>query len=1197
MDVIRVLQIFIVMSKRLFYALIINCTLFGVMYATSINAQQIKSVKETEISIRFKNADILKIIQDIEKRTDFRFSYKTEDVRKTDFSLTGEYLATSVAEILLEISKNTDFKFKQVNNNIHISKKTSRKDEKPLEVIIQGITITGKVTSAEDGSALPGVNIVIKGTSNGTVTDANGHYKLDVPDENAVLIFTSIGYVKKEEVVGKRTVIDVVLEQDVKALQEVVVTALGIDREKDAIGYSVSKIDEIENTGVYNLGNTLSGKIPGVQVSQVASGTGGSSKIIIRGNNSLVGNSQPLYVVDGIPINNDNFGQAGRWGGTDYGDGLTSLNQDDIKSITILKGPNAASLYGQRGANGVILITTKSGRARKGIGVTYNGTYSIGDAAVLPDFQDEYGQGFNGNFTHLRADDGTIYSWDYAQDNGITGMRKMSAGRNRLTRGSWGAPFDGLPHEDQFGNIFDYSPQPNTFQNYFEKEITAKNTLAVTGGNQKVNYYLSYTNMFVDGYVPANKITKDNFNLRTVGKIGNRVEVDVKVNYVIENNEMRPLLSDGVNNPVYLLISQPRSMHPEALKDYMWTEEQLKKALGYGRRAIPGNEKTYATNGSTANQYWTLDRTWNSDRRDRLITSLNLRYDITDFLKLNLRGGRDAFTQQRYAWRAIGTRRTPRQKGDMSETVNRVQEDNYDFLLTYDLDKIKNFHFTFNVGGSHQKRFFRQIGYRGSEFQIPGLHAINNTLTQVPIFNEQQSVINSIYAMSQFSFKEYLFLDLTGRNDWSSTLPIDDNSFFYPSVSLSFILSEALGLQNSVLSYLKFRGSAAQAGSSGSPYQIFGTYTLGSVTYGGRPLGYFSSVIPDPNLQNEMTTSYEFGVDLKLFQNRFGMEFTYYSASTENQILSVPLPRSTNFTGMRINSGEITNKGVELMITGIPIMTNGGFTWETTFNFSKNINEVVSLADGVDLLLLGSDRNVNVVAIPGQPFAQLYGTSFSWLKDDEGNRLIDPDSGLPITSPGKHSHFLAGSLPDWIGGFYNSFRYKGFNLSLLLDIREGGKIFSQSTREQILYGTTKKTLPGRDGTYVAEGVIAQKNADGEWVSTGVKNNIQVSAQDYWGRVAATKDNLVSEEMLNDASFINMREVTLNYQFPKKKLTNSPIQNLNIGVFGRNLFYLQRNTDGFAPEASAFNVNNSSIGLESTSLPMLRTFGVNLNVEF
>ena len=1058
-------------------------------------------------------------------------------------------------------------------------------------------TVTGVITD-QKGLPLPGVSVVVKGTNVGTVTNPNGGFTLSVPSNAQTLQFSFVGMKIQEVPLDGRVSFTVVMEEEAIGVGEVVVTALGIDRNKDALGYSVSTLEELERTAEYSIASALSGKVAGVNVSQVASGAGGSSKIIIRGNNSLVGNSQPLYVIDGIPMNNNSYGEAGRWGGTDYGDGLTSISQDDVESMTILKGPNAASLYGQRGSNGVILITTKSGKLKKGFGVSYNSSFSVGNAAILPDFQNEYGQGFNGNFTHIRAADGTIYSWKNAQSMGITGMPKMSAGRDQFTRGSWGAPYNGKQHEDQFGNVLPYDPQSNTFQDFFETETKLKNTVNVTGGNENVNYYFSFSNMHVNGYVPANEADRNSFTLRTMGKITSKIQVDVKVNYSIEQNKNRPLLSDGVNNPVYLLISQPRSMYSSALKDYTWTAEQLKNSLGYGSIAIPGAEKTYATNGSTANQYWTIDNVYNSDRQDRLLASLNLKYDITEFLALNLRGGTDTYTEQRYAHSAIGTRRTSRQKGDMSEIVNRVREDNYDALLSYKYDSNKDFKIEINAGGSHQRSFFRQVGFNGVEFQIPNLFTISNTLTQSPVFGFSESAINSIYGAAQFSYKSFAYLDFTGRNDWSSTLPLNNNSFFYPSVSASFVLTEAIDIsRDNILNYLKFRGSIAQAGNSGSPYQLFGEYSLSSETFGGRPVGNYSNVIPDPNLQNEMTTSYEFGVDLKLFQNRFGIDFTYYSTSTENQILSVPLPRSTNFSGMRINSGEITNKGVELLLTAIPIKLDNGFVWETSLNFASNKNEVVSLADGVDNLILGADRNVNVVAIPGKPFGQLYGTSFSWQKDDSGNRLIDPSTGLPIRSNGKLFHQIGNALPDWTGGFSNTFSYKGIRLGMLIDISQGGQIFSQSTREQILYGTTKKTLAGRDGTYVAKGVIAEKNSSGKWVSTGVTNTMQVTAQDYWNSVANTKDEVVSEELLNDASYISMREMTLSYKLPSKIFSNAIIRNIEIGLFGRNLFYFERHTDGFAPEASAFNGSNSSLGLESTSLPLLRNFGININIQF
>ncbi len=1193
----------VLLSRKLimysFYGIIaqlICCTF--ILAAEGTNAQSSVSVKEIKVNVKFENDDLITVFKKIEQETDLIFVFNKDEISKSKVRINHDYSEGSIYDVLLDISEQSGLKFKQVNKNISVKNIDGRKKKRSEEYRIEIVTdveIAGKVTD-ENGESLPGASIVEKGTANGTVTDIDGNYKFSV-SEGAILTISFVGYISQEITVGNNSIIDVLLIQDVSALSEVIVTALGIERSKDEIGYSVTEIDELEETGAYNVATALSGRVAGVRVSQVASGTGGSTKVIIRGNNSLTGNSQPLYVIDGIPLSNDVFSQAGRWGGTDYGDGISNINQDDIESISVLKGPNAASLYGERGSNGVILITTKSGKSRKGIGVKFHSSFSVGDAAVLPDFQNEYGQGLNGEFTHFRATDGTIYSWEDAQNGGITGIPKMSAGRDRLRRGSWGAAYDGRQHEDQFGNLQTYDPQPNTYQDFFEKEISLINTLSLTGGNEKVNYYMSFSNTNVDGYVPTNKINRNNLTLRTTANITSKLRVDIKMNYIVTEGTNRPSLSDGVDNPAYLLISQPRSMYASSLQEFAWTEELLEKSLGYGRRAVVGNEKTYATNGSTANQYWTINKQLNTDRKDRLLASLNLKYDVSDFMSISLRGGTDMYTEQRYRHREIGSRRSPRQNGDISEIVNRVREDYFDGLITFKTDLTDDIKINVNIGASHQRRFFRQVGYSGLEFQVPGLFSVNNTLTQQAIFGLRESVINSVYGTAQVSFKEYLFLNVTGRNDWTSTLPPSNYSFPYVSVSASFVLSEALGIsQNSILSYLKLRGSFAEAGSSGTPYQLFGVYSLANTTYGGRPRAGYSSTIPDPNLDNELTTSTEFGAEMNLFNNRFGVHFTYYSASTKNQILSVPIPTSTNFNSIRINAGEITNKGIELLLTGTPIRSDNGFVWETSFNFGRNVNEVVSLTEGVDVLVLGVDRNVNVVAIPGKPFGQLYGTSFSWQKDENNNILIDPATGLPIRSSGKNSHFIGSALPDWTGGFSNSFSFKGFNLSMLIDISQGGQIFSQSAREQILYGTSKKTLAGRDGTYVANGVIAEINNEGNWVGTGVKNTIQVNAQDYWNVVASTKDNLISEEMLNDASFVSMRELTLSYRLPSKLISRTPFRSIGVGLFGRNLFYFQRNTDGYAPEASQFNVNNSSLGLESTSLPMLRTFGINLNIE-
>jgi hypothetical protein len=489
------------------------------------------------------------------------------------------------------------------------------------------------------------------------------------------------------------------------------------------------------------------------------------------------------------------------------------------------------------------------------------------------------------------------------------------------------------------------------------------------------------------------------------------------------------------------------------------------------------------------------------------------------------------------------------------------------------------------------------VGNQGSEFIVDDLEVINNIMTLGYIFGLSESAINSLYGSGQVGYKNYLYVDFAGRNDWSSTLPVQNSSFFYPSVGVSFVASDAFNIRNSWLSFLKVRASVAQAGSSGSPYSLVGTYGLNSEKHNGIALGGYTDRVVDPNLKNELTTSYEGGFDVNLFKNRLAFNFTYYNSSTKNQILDVKIPNSTTFSYRTINAGEIQNKGVELMVSGTPVKTPRGFTWESSFNFARNRNMVVSLVEGIETYQLATDRGVVVVAEPGKPFGQIWGNKYAWLKDDAGNRLIDPDTGLPLRTSEFATTNLGVALPDWLGGFANTFSYKGLRLYALVDISQGGQVFSASVREELLYGTINKTVPGRDGTYVADGMVATKNSAGEWVSTGQRNTKQVKAQAYWNTVAFDKESFVSEEVMNDLSYVAMREISLSYTLPQRLFEKIFIRSLAVGAYGRNLFYFQRKTEGFSPEACSYNVHNSGLGIESTSLPMMRTFGFNLAIGF
>nr|WP_295872388.1 SusC/RagA family TonB-linked outer membrane protein [uncultured Chitinophaga sp.] len=1145
-----------------------------------------------KITLSMQQAPLEQVFAAIRQQTGYYFLYNNDLLKKAG-KVNVQVKDADITTVMDQCLAGQPLAYKIIDRTISLKEAPLKQ---PATHLAADTVITGKVTDEKD-VPLPGVTVTVEGSTKGTVTDGSGRYSIQLPTGAKALLFSFIGYSKQRLEPGGSTLLNVKMSEGAKGLSEVVVTALGIKRESKSLGYTVAELKgaDLSEGKEVNVANALSGKVAGVQVSRPASGAGGSSKIVIRGNNSLQGNSQPLYVVDGVPLDNQNIGAAGSTGGVDYGDGISNINQDDIESISILKGPNAAALYGQRGSNGVVLITTKSGSSRKGIGVKFSSDYSLGNALVTPDFQDEYGQGLNGDFTHFRATDGKIYTMAQAKAQNLQGIPKMSAGRDRIARSSWGPKMEGQQYEDQWGNILQLTPQPNTYKEFFNQEKQFVNNISAEGGNDKVNYRFSYSNTHVDGYVPSNTLDRHTFTLRTQASITPKLQLDAKLNYINQKGKNRPTLSDASDNPAYLFISQPRSMPMYILADYAWTAQDVAKQLGYSG-VTPGLEKTYATNSSTANPYWTIHKTYNADQRDRVLGMLRLSYDFTSWLKLTARGGTDFYTEQRLRYRAKGTYQSQNRNGDIEERVLRVREDNYDVLLNANLPLNKDFTLGLNAGSSHQKKFYRMTGNTGKEFIVPDLHVINNTLTNSYLFDLQESEINSVYGFGQLSFRDYWFLDFSARNDWSSTLSAKNNSFFYPSVSTSVIMTDLLDLKSNVLTYWKLRGSLAQAGSSGNPYQLTGTYSLDQFTHGGQPLGYFTAVIPDPNLKNELTTSVEFGTDLRLFHNRLGISFTYYNAATKNQILDVPLPPSSKFEARRINAGEIRNRGIEVSVSGTPVKLSNGFTWESAFNFSRNRNEVVSLTAGVETFVLGSDRGINVIAAPGKPFGTMIGTGFAWLKDENGNRLIDPATGLPLRTQGRQLTELGNALPDWTGGFSNTFRYKGFTLGALVDIRQGGMVYSQSNREELIYGTTKRTLAGRDGSYVASGMIAAKDNNGNWVSTGKANTIAVKAQDYWNVVASDKENVVSEEMMNDASYIAMREISLSYQLPAKLFSGKIIKRAGVGIYGRNLFYFQRKTDGFSPEASGFNVNNSSLGLESTALPMMRNFGINLSLD-
>jgi TonB-linked SusC/RagA family outer membrane protein len=1063
--------------------------------------------------------------------------------------------------------------------------------------------VSGRVTSSEDGAGLPGVNVTLKGSQTGTITDANGAYTLNVPEAGGTLVFSSIGYLPQTIESGNRRNIDVVLAIDTKELNEVVVTAFGIEREKKALGTSVTEISgkEITEAREVNVANSLAGKVAGVQVNRSAGGPGASSRVIIRGNASLTGNNQPLYVIDGIPMDNSNTNAAGRWGGNDFGDGISNINPDDIESMTVLKGPNAAALYGQRGANGVILITTKKGTARKGIGVSVNSNTTFGTPLVMPDFQNEYGLGNSGTFRHYRdPQTGQTYTREQAAANPIPGLVPQLTTLNDGVESprSWGPRMDGTPAYTWYGELRPFSPQPDNMRDFYQTERTFTNTVSLTGGNENTTFYLSLSNLTNRGLLPTNTLDRNNINLRATHKFTKKFSIDAKANYINQNVVNRPGISDAQENTAYTFRYMPRNEVLDNLKQYEYTAQNIGQVTGAaappGGQEVIGFERHWTSGTFTTQPYWAVNKVRNEDTRERVIGYVRAQYDFTDWLTLSARSGTDFYTDRRIKYKPLGTR--VQQRGELNEDNYRVKETNSDILLTATRKLSASFDLSVSAGANRMNRSLRRLGFNGTQFKTADLYTPGNLNVLNPNFEVSEQRINSVYGFGQLGFKDYLFLDWTARNDWSSTLPLNNSSFFYPSLSTSFVLTDAIpALQNSkVLSFAKLRASWAQAGNSGDPYQLVGTYNLTNFQQAGRSLASFTSRLPLADLKNELTTSVEAGTDIRLFGGRGGIDFTYYQASTKNQIIPIDVSPSTGYASRVINAGEILNRGVELLLSATPVKLNNGFQWDMSFNFTRNYSEVVELAPGVQRFFISNDRNVTLFADPGRPYGTMYANSARWLRDAQGNRLIDPD-GLPVRELGLFP--IGNVLPQWLGGFTNTFTYKNLSLSSLIDIRQGGIIFSMSNVYEAIHGTTKRTLAGREGDLVAEGVKATRNADGTWTSTGEANDIPVRAEAYWNRAAPGSTTAVGEEFVNDASFVAMRELNLSYRLPQTLLNKTPFTGISLSLVGRNLFYFSRHTDGFAPEAASFNVGNTGLGYESASLPFTRQIGFNINLGF
>lgn len=1028
----------------------------------------------------------------------------------------------------------------------------------------QAQTVSGKVVSAEDGAGLPGVNVVLQGTTIGTVTDIDGNYSLDAPG-SGTLVFSFIGFETQEVPILNRSVVDVRLASDVQQLSEVVVTALGIVREERSLGYSAQEIgaDELNKTRESNVVNALSGKVAGVQVTGSGGALGGSSRITIRGVNSISGNNQPLFVVDGVPMANDNYTDAnqrsGR-GGYDFGNFAQDISPDDISTISVLKGPSAAALYGNRAANGVILITTKSGRGSQGIGVSLNSSVTFETTYSFPKYQNLYGGGA-GPFTK-NAEGQYVARYD--------------------VDASWGPRLDGRPvrqwysyYEDDpdFGRETPWVAHPNNIEDFFETGVTFSNNIALTGGNDKASFRLSYTNIDQKGTLPVSSLERNSLNFRGSANFTEKFRADVGVIYTKNNTDGLPGTGyDGMNVMQQFNHFGQRQLDMNKLKHY-----QMADGTQRGWNLIDaGNsyDMIYSNN-----PYWVRHKYRGFNDRDRLIGNVGLTYDFTDWLSLSAGASTDYYLDRREDYIAEGS-----SLGDKpfnyTEGIREYQENNYNFLFRMDKNITDQFSLGATFGGNKMRRtFFRNVGSTVDGLQVPGVYTISNSVGRPNIDDyREEKEVNSFFGSVTLGFLDMVYLDASLRNDWSSTLPVDNNSYLYPAVSGSFVFTELAPINtSSVLTFGKLRGGWARAGNDTEPYRL-GINYVGKQPYGSNPNYSVPVTLNNADLKNETTDSWEVGAELQLFQNRLGLDVTYYNKVTKDQIIVADVSPTSGYWASVLNAGEMTNKGWEVLLTGSPVDVENGLRWDIIVNWSTYENEVVELAPGLDTYVLGSApfQSGNIVAQEGKKYGTI--TGYGFLRDENGNKIVDEDGYYKRT---EELVDLGSFLPDWNGGITNTFTYGGASLSVLVDGQYGGSIFSLSNLWGKYSGLFEETAENniRETGVIADGVRED----------GSVNDQVISAESFWAQTYQ-----LDEAEVYDASFIKLREVRLGYTLPNAWFNNTPFRNVNLSIIGRNLATLYKRVPHIDPETALSSGNLQ--GIEAGQIPPARSIGFNLSVN-
>ncbi len=1142
------------LRKRLKVNLLAMKLLAVLLFAGSMALSASTYSQKTRIDIQLQNSSLTDIFNTIEKSSDFIFFYDDaiiNDAAKKSVSARGE----KIEKVLEQLFEGSNVAYMIDDRQVFLYKKDDMKSLNPLVAASiaqqsQSKDVKGNVKD-QKGDPMPGVTIVVKGTTTGVITDGEGNFTIRIPGVQAVLQFSFVGYTTQEVKVGSQTLFNIILEESTVKLDEMVVTALGIKKEAKKLGYSTASVNNeiITTNRTTNVGNSLQGKVAGLNVSPPAGGPGGSSKIRIRGQSSFGGNNSPLIIVNGVPINNSAISAGGSngngtgnptGGSSDQGDGLQSINQDDIESMTVLKGAAAAALYGFRAKDGAIIITTKSGKGREGIGVEISSNFQADRALDFTDFQYQYGQGEFGKRPTTVAE---------AQSSGVH---------------SFGEKFDGAATPQFDGSTQPYLPNKNRIKDFYRTAYNFTNSVAMTGNSDKGNFRVSFANTSADAIVPNSDFQKKILNFGLNYKFTPQLSIQLNFNYSNENNHNPPqigLQDMNANTTIYTMANSI---------DVHWLKNKYKDANG--------NEQPLARFTNRNNPYWVAYQRFENVKRDRLFGNASIRYQLLDWLYVQGRVGQDYYTRPYNYDRPTGTRSIGAAasgfNGYYYQDVTTFRERNLDFLVG--ANKIfGDFGIDVTAGGNQMLQTYDNIGASVTNFYVRDLYTIGNGQVKNPFYNYTKKAVNSLYGSAEFSYKNYLYINATARNDWFSTLNPKSNNYLYPSASMSYIFTQMFKSMPSWLNFGKLRASYAEVGGDTDPYSNNLYYSVNANQFNGNALGSISGVVsPNPNLRPLKVKEKELGMELRTFNSRVNLDVAVYEKNSVDEILKVDVSNASGFSQTLVNVGKLRNKGVEMLLTVIPVKTKN-LTWESGFNASYNESKVIALANGQARFDVGTGEFFGFVSHEvGMPLASLRG--FDYKRDANGN--IITVGGL--FQQGNLKTF-GSAIPKWVGGWLNTINYKHLRIFTQVDFKAGYKIMSNSNLNFIREGLTKSSLVGRDGGVLFAGV----NPD------GTPNTTKVEAEQFYTQYRSTG---VATPFIYDGGFIRWRSLSIGYDF-SRFFKRSFIRELMVSAVCNNVLMIKKSIDNLDPEAQVSSSDNLQ-GIETHTLPTTRSFGFNINVK-